>query len=142
MKKGLVSLLLGMGMLFALNPQTASKEDLMKIKGVGEKKAEAIIQYRKKHKLKSVEDLAQVKGIGEVIAKNIINDVLNGEKSSASSKKKTTKKSTKSKDKSTKSSKKDNKKESKSKKSESKKDSKSKNKDNKKDSKKKDKKAA
>ena len=71
MKKVALSLIVGFGMLFALNPQTASKEDLMKIKGVGEKKAEAIIKYRKTHKLKTVEDLTQVKGIGEKMLSKI-----------------------------------------------------------------------
>ena len=122
MRKSIITLLLGMGMLFALNPQTASKEDLMKIKGVGEKKAEAIIKYRKKHKLKTVEDLTQVKGIGEVIANNILKDVLNGDKSSSTKKKTITKKKSKSSDKKEDSkSKKDSKKETKSKKSEDKK---------------------
>lgn len=94
MKKSIVSLLLGFGLLFALNPQSASKEDLLKIKGVGEAKADAIIKYRKKHKLKSAEDLMQVKGIGEVIAQNILKDVLNGEKSSSAKKDKKKKKAT------------------------------------------------
>ncbi len=91
MKRTLVMLSLGFGLLFGLNPQTASKDDLMKIKGVGETKAAAIIKYRKSHKLKTAEDLAKVKGIGEVIAQNILKDVLNGEKSSTA-KKKTSKK--------------------------------------------------
>ncbi len=94
MKKSIVSIVLGFGLLFALNPQKASKEDLMKIKGVGEAKAEAIIKYRKTHKLKTVEDLMQVKGIGEVIAQNILKDVLNGEESSKPKTKKKSKKST------------------------------------------------
>jgi len=42
------------------------------IKGVGEKKAQAIIQYRKEHgPFKSVDELASVPGIGEkTVAKN------------------------------------------------------------------------
>ena len=136
MKKTILALTLGFGLLFGLNPQTATKEELMKIKGVGEKKAEAIIEYRKKHKLKSLEDLIQVKGIGEVIAQNILKDVLNGDESSKPAKKKSIKskksdvkkddnKSKKSKNEdSKKESKKENKNKDKSKKKESKKDKK------------------
>lgn len=42
------------------------------IKGVGEKKAQAIVQYRKEHgPFKSVDELANVPGIGEkTVAKN------------------------------------------------------------------------
>ncbi len=91
MKKTLIALVLGFGLLFGLNPQNASKEELMSIKGVGEAKADAIVKYRKTHKLKTKEDLMQVKGIGEVIAENILKDVKNGKKSS--NKKTATKKS-------------------------------------------------
>ena len=49
-----------------VNINTADKETLMMISGVGEKKAEAIIQYREKNgPFKSVDDLANIKGIGE-----------------------------------------------------------------------------
>ena len=52
-----------------ININTADKETLMEvIKGVGEKKAEAIIQYRKEHgAFKSVDELSNVQGIGEAI---------------------------------------------------------------------------
>jgi len=53
----------------------ASKEELMKINGVGEKKADAIIKYRKSEKFKSIEDVEKVKGVGPALAKNIKNDV-------------------------------------------------------------------
>ncbi len=50
----------------SININTADKETLMSvIKGVGEKKAEAIIAYRKENgSFKSVDELASVKGIG------------------------------------------------------------------------------
>jgi competence protein ComEA len=51
----------------AININTADKETLMSvIKGVGEKKAEAIIAYRKENgSFKSIDDLANVKGISQ-----------------------------------------------------------------------------
>jgi len=50
-----------------ININTADKETLMSvIKGVGEKKAEAIIIYREENgKFKTVDELINVKGIGE-----------------------------------------------------------------------------
>ncbi|MDX1519394.1 MAG: ComEA family DNA-binding protein [Gammaproteobacteria bacterium] len=50
-----------------VNINTADKTTLMEmIKGIGEKKAEAIIAYREKHgPFRSVDELAQVSGIGE-----------------------------------------------------------------------------
>ncbi len=42
------------------------------LKGIGEKKAQNIIEYRQEHKkFKSVEEIQQVKGIGEVIYSKI-----------------------------------------------------------------------
>lgn len=51
----------------SININTADKETLMSvIKGVGEKKADAIIAYRSENgNFKSVDDLANVKGIGQ-----------------------------------------------------------------------------
>ena len=48
-----------------ININTADKETLMAvIKGVGDKKAEAIIQYREKNgPFKSIDELSNVKGI-------------------------------------------------------------------------------
>ena len=53
----------------SININTADKETLMSvIKGVGEKKAEAIIAYRKENgSFKSVDELASVKGIGSAM---------------------------------------------------------------------------
>ncbi len=43
---------------------TASVSELMSIKGIGKKKAEAIIEYHKLHPIKSYEDFLNIKGIG------------------------------------------------------------------------------
>ena len=45
---------------------TGTKNDLMKVKGIGEVKAKSIIDYRMKNgRFKKVEDLMKVKGIGQ-----------------------------------------------------------------------------
>ncbi len=71
----LVSCLLIPALLFAetVNINTADKESLMLLKGVGEKRAEAIIAYREKNGLfKSTEELTEVSGIGSsVLEKNL-----------------------------------------------------------------------
>lgn len=49
----------------ALNINTASKEQLEALAGIGPSKADAIIEYRTANgPFKSVDDLAKVKGIG------------------------------------------------------------------------------
>lgn len=49
-----------------ININTATLEELQTIKGIGKKKAEAILQYRKEHgAFHTKEDLLQVKGIGK-----------------------------------------------------------------------------
>lgn len=54
--------------LFALDINTATKADFVKVKGIGEKKAENIIAYREAHgKFASLEELKKVKGIGDKI---------------------------------------------------------------------------
>ena len=48
------------------NINTATLEELQTIKGIGKKKAESILQYRKEHgPFRTKEDLLQVKGIGK-----------------------------------------------------------------------------
>lgn len=55
-----------------ININTASADELAQLKGVGEKIAESIVQYREEHgPFKSVADLEQVKGIGpKILADN------------------------------------------------------------------------
>ena len=49
-----------------ININTATLEELQTIKGIGKKKAEAILKYRKEHgAFRTKEDLLQVKGIGK-----------------------------------------------------------------------------
>ena len=50
-----------------ININTASKEQLMILKKVGEKIADRIIEYRNAHPFKKIEDLMNVKGIGQKV---------------------------------------------------------------------------
>ena len=54
----------------------AAKEELMTLPGIGETKAEAILQYRKEHgPFQTIEELMQVSGIGEALFEKIKNRV-------------------------------------------------------------------
>lgn len=78
MKRFLI-LLVGLAVsLLALDINKASVDEFASIKGIGEKKAEAIVKYRSEvGKFKGYEDLLNVKGIGEKTLENIKNDVYN-----------------------------------------------------------------
>ncbi|HKB58771.1 MAG TPA: helix-hairpin-helix domain-containing protein [Gallionellaceae bacterium] len=53
------------GAFAAVNLNTATKEELDTVKGIGPVKAQAIIDYRKQHgPFKSVDDLKNVRGFG------------------------------------------------------------------------------
>jgi len=72
MKKVLLLGFLALGALYAkVDINHAKLQDLMTLNGIGEAKAKAILDYRKKHCFKTLMDLSQVKGIGEkTILKN------------------------------------------------------------------------
>jgi competence protein ComEA len=54
-----------------VNINTASKEELMSISGIGESKALAIIEYRNNNKFNSIEDIKNVSGIGDSLYNTI-----------------------------------------------------------------------
>jgi competence protein ComEA len=70
--KVLVLVALGVSLLFgSVDINSASKQELMTLKGIGDIKADAIIAYRKVDCFKSVESLTKIKGIGpKFIEKN------------------------------------------------------------------------
>ena len=64
--KILAMLAISAGLLFgAVDVNNATKEQLMSLKGIGDKKADAIIAYRKTTCFKTVNDLTAVKGLGD-----------------------------------------------------------------------------
>lgn len=58
-----------------VNINTASKEELMTLSGIGESKAIAIIKYREENKFISVEDLKNVSGIGDSLYDSIKDNI-------------------------------------------------------------------
>jgi len=49
-----------------ININTASAEELTSVKGIGEKTAQAIVEYRQKNgSFNTIEDIKKVKGIGD-----------------------------------------------------------------------------
>jgi competence protein ComEA len=76
MKKLLMALAMCLAMYgiisAAVNINTATKEELTSLKGIGEKRAQAIINYRTKNgPFKTVDDLEKVPGIGPGLMKQI-----------------------------------------------------------------------
>lgn len=72
MKKIIALFMLSVSLMFgAINLQTATKEELMSINGIGSVKADQIIKYRKTNKIKSPDDLKNIKGFGDGIVNNV-----------------------------------------------------------------------
>lgn len=70
--KILTMFVFGVSLLFgAVDINNADQEELSSLNGVGIKKADAIIKYRKNHCFDSVDELIEVKGIGsKTVEKN------------------------------------------------------------------------
>ena len=66
-----------------VNLITATMEELVTLPGIGEKRAQEIIDFRSNHNLRSVEDLKQIKGVGDKFIAAIENLVVVEEKSEA-----------------------------------------------------------
>ena len=76
MKRLLLLFVFSFSLLFgAVNINTASKEELMTLKGIGEATAEAIIEYRQENKFTKIEDIKNVKGIGDKKFESIKEDI-------------------------------------------------------------------
>jgi len=72
MKKIIVLLMLSVSFMFAaLNLQTATKDELMSIKGIGPVKADRILKYRKSNTINSADDLQNIKGFGSKVISNV-----------------------------------------------------------------------
>ena len=54
-----------------ININEASVDELKSLSGIGDSKAKAIVEYRKKSKFKSIEDIMNVEGIGESLFASI-----------------------------------------------------------------------
>lgn len=83
-------------LLAAININTANKSELMELPGIGEGKANAIIEYRAKNKFKTIDEIKNVSGIGDKIYENIKADlIVNGPTDTKNLKSKDIKKPTK-----------------------------------------------
>lgn len=77
MKKLFLVFLAFMGVLFAaVNINTADIDTLKALKGIGEAKAQAIIDYRSEQNFTKPEDIKKVKGIGDKIYEGIKDQIV------------------------------------------------------------------
>ena len=62
--------------LFAkIDLNRATMEQLHTLKGIGDKKAVAILEYRKEHNFTKIEDIMKVKGIGKKMFEKIKSEI-------------------------------------------------------------------
>lgn len=80
MLRKIVSVFLLAAVLFGLDFNTASKDELMSIKGIGNARAEAIIKYRQENKIDSIDDLVKVPGFGLKSVEKIKDELKNNDK--------------------------------------------------------------
>ena len=71
MKKILFLFLFALTLFAKVDINSANIKELLSIKGIGYKKAAAIIEYRKTHKFTKIEDIMKVKGIGKKLFEKI-----------------------------------------------------------------------
>jgi len=65
MKKFLILILFVVCLFAKVNINKATIKELDSLNGIGYKKAEAIIEFRKTHPFKKIEDIMKVRGIGK-----------------------------------------------------------------------------
>ncbi len=69
--KWMLLIMLSVVTLFAtVDINSANVKELSSLKGIGIKKAKAIVKYRKSHCFKKVDDIIKVKGLGKKFLKN------------------------------------------------------------------------
>lgn len=76
-RKIVLALLISSSFSFAMSAnmvQSAEKKKLGCIKGLGVKRVEAIVLYRKNNPIESLDELLNIKGIGKAILRNIKED--------------------------------------------------------------------
>lgn len=79
MKKLLLFITLNLLVFASVDINNALVKDLATLKGVGVKKAEVIVAYRKDHCFKNADELTKIKGIGKKIVQKNRDEIVVGE---------------------------------------------------------------